>query len=986
MIALLVIHALAATAAPFLVRLLGRRAFWLLALPPAGAAGWALTQTGAVQDGHGPTESLRWVPSLGMNLTFTLDTLAWLMTLIVGGIGALILVYCSSYFERDAPGMGRFAGCLTGFAGAMLGLVTTDDLLVLYLFWEATTVLSYLLIGHKTTSRDSRSAATQALVVTTAGGLAMLIGIVIIGQSAGTYRISEVLAAPPTGTAVTAAVVLLLAGAISKSALVPFHFWLPGAMAAPTPVSAYLHAAAMVKAGIYLIARFGPAYSGLTEWKVTLLTLGGLTMLIGAWRALRQVDLKLLLAYGTVSQLGFISLVVGAGGHGAALAGLGLLLSHALFKSTLFLSVGAIDCRTGTRDLRRLNGLGRRMPWTAGAALLAGLSMAGLPLLMGFFAKEAAFGAFLLGPEYDAGPTGSAAADTLMLAVMVVGSILTFAYTARFLWGAFATAPHRELTEVFDAGPWLTAVPVLLGAGGLVAGLTATWIEPLLAPYADQWVADNHAVHLGGWHGFNLALLLSVLTWACGAALFAARAPFESAQGRLPRTYSAEQVYRLAMRSLDRASVEVTGAVQRGSLPLSLALILIVFIVVPGSQLLWGGVTWPDQVRWWDSPAQPAVGLVVVAAAVAATRARRRLRAVFLLGVTGYGASMLFLLHGAPDLALTQILVETVSLVVFVLVLRRLSGKFPDDPPRAVRRWRALLGLGVGTVTAAMALTASAVRSTPPSASDLASSAVEFGGGSNIVNVILVDVRAWDTMGELSVVLVAATGVASLVFIGGDVHARGRQLIRASWERRGSYTDVGGAEGSGSRWLAEGGRLAPERRSTIFEVVTRLVFHTIVLWSLYLLFSGHNHPGGGFAAGLMCGLALAVRYLAGSRDELLAAAPVMPGLLMGAGLFLSAGVGLGAMLAGGGPLQSWIFDLHLPLLGHVHLVTSVFFDLGVYLVVIGLMLDILRSLGSRVDTQIEQQDAESVQVAGTHTESGEPAANSSPVREGPMGT
>ncbi|KNX39485.1 monovalent cation/H+ antiporter subunit A [Luteipulveratus halotolerans] len=954
MIALLLVHGAAAVAAPLLVRALGRRAFGVLALAPAASAVWALTRTGAVQDGHGPSEAISWVPSLGMNLTFTLDTLSWLMTIIVGAVGALILIYCSSYFEDDSPGLGRFAGCLTGFAGAMLGLVTTDDMLVLYLFWEATTVLSYLLIGHKTTSHDSRSAATQALVVTTAGGLAMLVGLIIIGQSAGTYRISEILASPPSGTAVTTAVVLLLIGGISKSALVPFHFWLPGAMAAPTPVSAYLHAAAMVKAGIYLIARFAPAYADLRAWQVTVLSLGGATMLLGAWRALRQVDLKLLLAYGTVSQLGFISMVIGAGGRGAALAGVGLLLSHALFKSTLFLTVGAIDCRTGTRDLRELNGLGSRMPLLAGAACLAGMSMAGLPPLLGFFGKEAAFGAFLLGPQHHEGPTGSATADVVLLVVLVLGSVLTFAYTARFLWGAFAGAPGKPVTEVFERGPWLTVIPVVLGVSGLVAGLAATWIEPLLAPYAEQWPPPSHAVHLGGWHGFNLALLLSVLTWAAGSCLFAARTAVEAGQARLPHAYSAEQTYRLLMRSLDRASLEVTGAFQRGSLPLSLGLIFTVFIVLPGSQLIWGGVTWPDEVRWWDNLAQPAVGAVVVVAAIAAARARRRLRAVFLLGVTGYGTSMLFLLHGAPDLALTQILVETVALVVFVLVLRRLSGKFPDDPSPAVRRWRALLGIGVGAVTAGLALTAAAVRTQPPAASDLPRSAVEYGGGHNIVNVILVDVRAWDTMGELSVVLVAATGVASLIFLGGDAHARSRRLVRSSWERRSSYTEVGGAEGSGSRWLAEGGLVRPERRSTLFEVVTRLIFHTMIVWSLYLLFSGHNHPGGGFAAGLVCGLALAVRYLAGSRDELLAAAPVMPGLLMGAGLFLSAGVGLGAMLAGGDPLQSWSFDLHPPLLGEVHLVTSVFFDVGVYLVVIGLMLDILWALGARLDAQIER--------------------------------
>jgi multicomponent Na+:H+ antiporter subunit A len=296
---------------------------------------------------------------------------------------------------------------------------------------------------------------------------------------------------------------------------------------------------------------------------------------------------------------------------------------------------------------------------------------------------------------------------------------------------------------------------------------------------------------------------------------------------------------------------------------------------------------------------------------------------------------------------------ETLSLVVFVLVVRRLSGKFNDDPSRLTRRVRGVLGLAVGVVVTALALTAVSVRTAEPMTARLATGAVEFGGGHNIVNVTLVDIRAWDTMGELSVIVAAATGVASLVFLREENLTVGRKLLEQARSLRRAHASTGGNEGS--PWLAEGSALSAERRSVIFEVVTRLVFHTMVLWSLYLLFSGHNHPGGGFAAGLVAGLALAVRYLAGARDELRAAAPVQPGLLLGAGLFLSAGTGLVSMAFGGDVLQSWVFDLHLPLVGSVHVVTSLFFDIGVYLVVIGLVLDILRSLGSAIDTMVEQE-------------------------------
>ncbi|MCE0487029.1 Na+/H+ antiporter subunit A [Ornithinimicrobium sediminis] len=952
MLAFVTAHAVAALVAPWLVRAVGPRAFLGLAAVPAVTAVWALTRTGAAGGAEPPTQVVGWVDQLGIDLAFRLDTLAWLMTLIVCGIGAMVLLYCSRYFadgDRAERGdIGRFAAYLTAFAGAMLGLVTTDDLLTLYVFWELTTVLSYLLIGYHSESKASRGAAKQSLIVTIFGGLAMLVGIVLIGQQHGTYRTSEVLAQPETGTPVVVGVVLLLVGAVTKSALVPFHFWLPAAMAAPTPVSAYLHAAAMVKAGIYLVARFAPAYADLPVWQVTVLVLGAATMLLGAWRALRQCDLKLLLAYGTVSQLGFLVVLVGTGTREAALAGTALLVAHALFKSTLFLTVGTIDHAAGTRDLRDLDGLGRRLPWLAGGAGAAAVSMAGLPPLLGFAGKEAAYEAFLH-PEVWLSLEGAT------LGVLVLGSVFTLAYSARFLWGAFGPAqrtPRGAGGDWHEPAPVLVAVPVALGVSGLVLGPLAPLLEEVLLPYAAQWPEGAYPVSLAVWHGVNPALLLSVLTWLAGAALFLAREPVATFQARVPRVVDAGRGYQRIVHGVDRGALEVTGAFQRGSLPKLLGIILSVLVALLGAQLL-RGVTWPSEVRWADTTGQVGVAVLVVIAAVAAVRARRRFRAVFLLGVTGYGTAMLFLLHGAPDLALTQVLVETVSLVVFVLVLRRLSGKFPDDPSVLNRRMRAVLGVAVGLVVAGAALTASAVRFRPPAAEGLLETAKSYGGGDNIVNVILVDVRAWDTMGELSVVLAAATGVASLVFLRQDAVVRVRRQLQDSWRTR---THLG-PSGDGSRmWLAAGPQLEPRRRSTIFEVVTRLVFHTVVLWSLYLLFSGHNNPGGGFAAGLVCGLALALRYLAGRGYELRLAAPVMPGLLLGAGLFIAAGAALLPMLFGYQPLRTFIVDVEVPVLGNVHLVTSLLFDVGVYLVVIGLVLDILRSLGSALDDQIAAEE------------------------------
>ncbi|MCL3861760.1 Na+/H+ antiporter subunit A [Actinotalea sp. K2] len=1018
MLLLLVAHLVVAVVAPTLLRLLGRKAFLLLALAPASATVWALSLTGEVMAGRGPVEIVEWVPALGMELAFRLDTLAWLMVLLVGGVGALVLVYSSAYFSASAGGLGRFGAVLVAFAGSMLGLVVTDDMLLLYVFWELTTVFSYLLIGHYADRKASRRAAMQAIILTTAGGLAMLGGVVLLGDATGTYRISEVVADPPTGLVAGVSVVLLLVGAATKSALVPLHFWLPAAMAAPTPVSAYLHAAAMVKAGVYLVARFAPGFGDLGIWRGIVIALGCSTLVHGGYRALRQNDLKLILAFGTVSQLGLLVLLVGLGTRAAALAGLAMLGAHAMFKAALFLTVGVVDAATGTRDLRRLTGVGRTLPITAAVGALATASMIGLPPFAGYVAKEAALEAFW----HD----GSTLVGAVVIGAMVVGSILTVAYGLRFWWGAFgskrcvpAIAPDGttdpsqpwgppEPLEVGKPSLVLVGPAAVLAVLGLAAALVPQLGENLLAPHADTYPGDPG--HLALWAGLTPALALTGVILVVGTLLFVRRVHVERWQSRVSVPLDADRVYRRTMRRLDEFAGVVTARTQRGSLPLYLGTILLVFVALGGGALV-AGTTLPtaDGVRLWDTPVQLLAGGLAAVAMILAARARRRLKAVVLAGISGYAVAALYLLHGGPDLALTQVLVETITLVVFVLVLRRLPAYF-SVRPLATSRWvrlgvASLVGLTVG----GLALIIPGARIHAPVSVDFAEEAYVYGGGKNIVNVTLVDIRAWDTMGEISVLLVAATGIASLIFL----RRRGGPLLRTQdavesgsvvW---GNIPDVMGvlrshnaaaagvssaaaeaavdfaqaeadAEAAGAaargdagyvagppipraphggrqrEWLAGGRTLAPGRRSIIFEIVTRLLFHSMILFAVFLLFSGHNAPGGGFAAGLVVGIALIVRYLAGGRYELSEAAPVHPGLLLGMGLFLSAGVGLIALLAGGSMLQSVIIDLTVPVLGEIHLVTSLFFDIGVFLVVIGLALDILRSLGAEIDRHGEE--------------------------------
>ncbi|WP_040161306.1 Na+/H+ antiporter subunit A [Nigerium massiliense] len=950
LLTLIGLHLALAVVSPLVSRVLGRNAFFVMALLPAASFVWAVVQAPAILGGGAYRESLPWIPQLGVSLTMRVGLVQWVLTLIVTGIGALILIYCRWYFEKGST---RCLGLLTAFAGAMLGLVTTDDLIVLYVFWELTTVFSYLLIGYDSSRRANRSAALTALIVTTTGGLAMLVGIVSLGFQAGTFSIEGVLASPPVGTAATVAALLMLVGAISKSALAPFHFWLPGAMAAPTPVSAYLHAAAMVKAGIYLVAVLAPTFSTVPLWRPAVTILGATTMILGGWRSLRQTDLKLLLAYGTVSQLGFITLLTGLGTQAAALAGLAMTITHALFKSSLFLTVGVIDHSTGTRDLRQLSGLGRQLPGLATTAALAAASMAGVPPLLGFISKEAALESVVYLATTGDGTGILPAPAVLVVLALVLGSAFTMAYSLRFWWGAFAVKPGSPASELHHApAPGFMSAPMVLGALCLVGGFLGPQLTAVLKPYADAVPTGEPGHGLALWHGITAPLLLSVVALTAGLVMFWKRSSIGRIQATFPKVKGADEFYKSTMRSIDWLAVEITARVQRGSLASYLSTALSVLVIAVGGTLLLT-TQWP-QVRLYDTIAQPLVGIVMIAAAIALISSRGRVRAVLTLGITGYGTALLFFLHGAPDLALTQVLVESVTLLVFLLVLRSLPKYFTNRPLQSSRWWRMLLAVAVGATITGVTLVSAGARTATPISAGLETAAYEFGYGTNIVNVILVDTRAWDTLGEISVLIIAATGVASLIFLRTRRHRVRRE---AAVSAGASPTNQPGTWLRGSQWLNAASR------SLIFEVVTRLLFGVMMVISVYVLIAGHNLPGGGFAGGLIAGLALFIRYLAAGTKELDDAAPVDAGLVLGIGFAVA---GLSALLPaafGGRIFQSFDITLHVPwleavatpwgpvnLLGDIHLVSSTIFDVGVYLVVVGVLLDLVRSLGSGIDT------------------------------------
>ena len=756
MLVLLVLHLVVALAAPLAARRLGRGVFLLAAVAPAVTAGWAAAHAGAVLDGRSVVSTTDWVPGLGLTLDLRLDPLSLLMVALVSGVGSLVIAYCAAYFDADDPSVGRFAGVLTGFAGAMLGLVLADDLLLLYVFWELTSVTSFLLIGHDDEDAASRRAAQQALLVTTLGGLVMLVGFVLLAREAGTASLSALLADPPTGGAVPLALCLVLVGAFTKSAQVPFHPWLPAAMAAPTPVSAYLHAAAMVKAGVYLIARLAPAFALVAVWRPLVVAVGLTTMIVGGWRALRQTDLKRVLAFGTVSQLGFLVVLVGAGTREAALAGAVLLLAHGCFKAALFLAVGVVDHATGTRDLRVLSGVGRASPVLAVAVGLAALSMAGAPPLLGFVSKEAAYEAFSDQP--------------VVLLGLFAGSVLTAAYSARFVWGALARKPGCPDTTVHRSSPGLLAPVVVLAGAGLLLGLAPALADPLVQAYAGSYGGAGEPLAL--WHGLRASLGLSVLTLLLGAALFVARERVLLAQRgatRLLGVIDADRAYDAVLDGLDRSAIRSTAVVQTGSLPVYLGTVLLTLVALGGTALV-TSTRVTDDVVGYDRPLQALVAVVIAVAAVACARARRRLTAVLHLGAVGYGLAVLFVLHGAPDLALTQFLVESLSLVVFVFVLRRLPATFTPRSMRLSQGVRLAVALAVGAFVTLAVLVAGQARTAPPASQAYLDQALPEGGGRNVVNVVLVDFRGFDTLGEITVLAVAAMGIASLVLA-----ARGRR-------------------------------------------------------------------------------------------------------------------------------------------------------------------------------------------------------------------
>ena len=740
--------------------------YWLFGLLPLALAGYFATFSGRIAAGDYPAFNGQWIPALDVSLNLRLDGLGLVMALLILGIGGLILIYASGYMAGDEY-IGRFYVILGLFMAAMLGVVLADNLILLFVFWELTSITSYLLIGFKHESVKSQTSALQALVVTGTGGLVLLAGLILLGIIGGSWQISTLLAQGDMfreSGLYTAALTLVLIGAFTKSAQFPFHFWLPNAMAAPTPVSAYLHSATMVKAGVYLLARFHPILGGTETWFYSLTLVGGFTGLLGAWLAWQQVDLKRIMAYTTVSALGALVFLLGLGtvSEVALKAAVLFLITHSLYKGALFMIAGAIDHGTGTRDVTQLAGLARAMPYTLAALLLATISMAGFPPLVGFIAKELIYETTLESQRWVAGLSLTAFLTNVLM-VTSAGIILI----GPFFKG---TAPKDVHEGVWSL--WLG--PIVLGVLALLAGLfvgSSFFAGQIIQPAAQAIAGEAYAVKLylippslALWHdGLPSPFALSLLTWLLGVGgylLHEKLRPSAIHTNTAVSRFGPEVWYFKGLNGLLSIAAWLTGLIQNGHLRVYLTYVFVTLIGLAGFFLL---PTIPTEFSLAGISIDEGllVGMIILAV-VMVILAKSRLAAVAAMGVVGYGIALLYVLFNAPDLAMTQFAIETLTVILFVLVLYRLPRFVTLSRPWARTRDAFVAG-SVGILMFLFALTVTAVPTGTPLTDYFADTSYTIAKGRNVVNVILVDFRGLDTMVEITVLAVAAIGVYTLI-------------------------------------------------------------------------------------------------------------------------------------------------------------------------------------------------------------------------------
>jgi multicomponent K+:H+ antiporter subunit A len=886
-----------------------------------------LTEAPAVYAGTAAQTSFQWLPTLGLSLSFFVDGLSLFFAALILTIGLLIILYARFYISRT-DSMGRFFCYLLLFQGSMVGIVLSGNILLLVVFWELTSLSSFLLIGYWYHLPASRAGALMALVVTGGGGLALMGGMLLLGHIAGSFELHEILM---RGEMIKASplylptLLLILLGAFTKSAQFPFHFWLPHAMAAPTPVSAYLHSATMVKAGIFLLARLWPAMSGTQEWFLIVSLTGLVTMVIAAWIALFKDDLKALLAFSTVSHLGLLTMLLGLGTRLGVVTAVFHILIHAAFKAALFMSAGIVDHETGTRDIRKLGGLRQIMPITSGLAIISAMSMAGVPLLSGFLSKEMML--------EEASHTVYAGQNWLFPLFATIGALLSAAYSARLIFHVFL-GPERHSYPQHPHDPpfgmWLPVAILVIptvAIGVMPATFAGAIVERTALAAAGGALPDYH---LALWHGLTPALAMSGLALAGGLALLWAYPAVNRRRLGVPRP-DAMTMFNAVMASLIQASRFVLGRIDNGSLPRYLG-VLVATIGVLGLVGFLGATPAPVAGGRSTLPATlPAIAgwlALLLACGLIVSRHHDRLAALIITSIVGLVVSLAFVQFSAPDLALTQISVEVVTTILLLLAINLLPRTTPDELPLRAKVSAGGLALAGGAGIAALTY-AVMTRSFETISDYHIAQSKPGGGGTNVVNVILVDFRGYDTFGEIIVLAIAALTIFAL--LDSAMHgAAGRRLAQ-------------------TRFLPQ----AHDAHPLMLTVVTRILLPLSLMVGIYILLRGHNMPGGGFIAGLVVAIAFLMQYMASGyvwahhRTRLDAHA------MIGGGVMIAGATGLAALLFDRPFLTSTFGYFHLPVFGEVELASAMAFDLGVFFTVVGTCLLSLATI-SRVEERAEK--------------------------------
>jgi multicomponent K+:H+ antiporter subunit A len=897
----------------------GRNAVAAVALAANGLALLGLLlRAPAVLDGEVIIEQAQWLPALGLSASFRLDGLGLLFAGLILGMGLLINLYARFYLYKDEPA-GLFHTYLMLFQGAMTGIVLSENILLLLVFWELTSLSSFLLIGWWRHLPEGRQGARMALVVTGGGGLALIGGMLILGNIAGSYELTDILAA---GDAIRAhpmylpALALILIGAFTKSAQFPFHFWLPHAMAAPTPVSAYLHSATMVKAGLFLLARLSPALAGTEAWIVTVTLTGAVTMLLGAVIANFKDDLKAVLAFSTVSHLGLITMLLGMSTQAAAVAAVFHIICHATFKAALFMQAGIIDHAAHTRSIARLGGLRRAMPLTFVLTTVAALSMAGIPPLNGFLSKEMmleeAVHETLLGLPW------------LVPLIAAVAAAFSVGYSFRLIAQVFLGAPRDPSVHAHDPGPGLWAGPALLvmlviGIGLFPMGLAA----PLVDAAAGAVAGEPVQAKIKMWHGLNAALFISIFATGAGLVLLGLHAALQARWDGSPRP-EGKAIFDATVGRVVVTARRLTDGLHDGRMARTMGLAVAAIVAVATAAFLTGDHG-PGQRTLTPMPAVAVVGwgLACVATLVLFRVHRDRLLALVIVAVVGLVLSAGFALMSAPDLALTQIAVEVVTVILMLLSLVFLPKQTPADltQPRQTFNLAVAAVAGMAVAALAFALMMRDAAFDPISLWHLAN-AKPGGGGTNAVNVIIVDFRGFDTYGEIIVL-----GIAALV-----IFAMTEALLRP-----------GPANERLLSWrpdIPEAG----DRHPLVLAVGARLILPIALVIAVYIFLRGHNQPGGGFVAGLIVAIALLVQYMASGFGWAQARLKVDYHALIGAGVVIAGLTGMGAWANGLPFLTSAFGYFDVWPVGEFELATAALFDLGVFLTVLGAVMLALASL------------------------------------------